>query len=331
MLANNSLLSESDGCPAIIKLENLQHHLSICEYNSNSVFSCDKETTKNNCSSHLANRVKAQEKDISNLIHELNNQKVHFEQVVNGELSNQKQHFEHMMKALQEQIRKLNDGSKKEITKLSRQLCNQREHFERIVNGLHNRKLIDSSETTLSHQRQEITDLSDKSKLSVSTVKWQVINNMIDKKNILSTAKKLYGCSGTLGYVQSRYYLEPTKSYCKIRMLNSSCKSSWIGLTCKVEGQFSFSLRISFIYASDGEVIVHNKHVLNGSAWKQGDVIECGITFPKNFIDNGNDKVLVYFTKNEEIVFKKPFKIRCNELFPTIQTFNDTRIEYINT
>src|SRR6202000_769297 len=108
-----------------------------------------------------------------------------------------------------------------------------------------------------------------KSNLSINTAKWQVINNMIDKDNILSTANKLNDCRGTLGYVQSRYYLEPKKSCFRIRMLNSSCKSSWIGLTCKVEGQFSFSLRISFIYSSDGEVIVHNKHVLNGSAWKK--------------------------------------------------------------
>lgn len=66
---------DEKGCKTTIKLENLEQHVSVCEYNLNASVVCDKgcnlpitrqQYQENNCFSHLANEVKTLRHEFSN-------------------------------------------------------------------------------------------------------------------------------------------------------------------------------------------------------------------------------------------------------------------------
>lgn len=248
-----------------MKLENLADHSVSCEYNSNYEIVCDKgcnmsitrrEYKDNNCFSHLANRLSAQEK---------------------------------------------------EIKKLRIELSEQREHFERLINAGDGKS----------------------SNVSFTPQKWLVCYNaMIQEPNILKVNNP-----STFAFVQSEQSLVPTKYSFKVHL--SGTKNwrhlIWIGLTRRGHRTDREPERGSIVYCGGGLVIADAENVPIGPEWKDGDIIECGIKFSTNFIQDGDHSASVYFHRNDELIIIKPFKIPRDGFFPTICfAGRNARVKYMN-
>lgn len=299
----NFCYTEPQGCQAVINLEKLALHVSSCEYNSSSKTVCDKgcnmkvtrqEYEINNCFSHLANKVKEQEMEIIKAGHDLSNQKEYFERIVNR---------------LQDENRKLNDEIGSQYKEINNELSHIRSQLEHFQNAL-------------SNQQQHTTQLSDISSTSLRPLKWQKCFNVkITKSNIL----KLNNTLSALfvgGFVQSDYPLEPAKSTFKIHLLSIS-EAYRIGLIQRThESEFIY-------YDCFGCINFSGVKVHDGPKWEVGDVIECGVKFPKNFVSDGNQSAIVYVSKNDERIFEKSITIPKDGLLPMISLYGkDTRLQY---
>lgn len=201
-------------------------------------------------------------------------------------------------------------GQENEIVELRVNLSEQAQHFDRLQEQID--RLIDQ----VSRQQEEIGKLNkSNTPLDAEPLNWQCkFNVKIDVPNILEVDD-----STTFAFAQSDKYLEPTKSSFKIHLSAlKRNKLNWFGLTCKGHPISERPEDESIIYYSTGLVTPAEDDVFVASEWEDGDTIECGIKFPSNFINDGQHKAPVYFQRNEEVMFKKSFKIPCDGLFPTI-------------
>lgn len=199
------------------------------------------------------------------------------------------------------------NSQENEIKKLRAELSEQKEHFERIINA----------------------SGSKSSSIVYTPLKWLVCyNTKIEEPNILKVNNP-----STFGFVQSDNFLETTKSSFKVHLSGTKHWRHliWIGLTRRGHRSDRDPERGSIVYCGGGLVIADTENIPMGPEWKDGDVIECGIKFPKNFINDGNHNAPVYFHRNDELVFVKPFQIPRDGLFPTICfAGKNARVKYIN-
>lgn len=125
-------------------------------------------------------------------------------------------------------------------------------------------------------------------------------------------------------FAQSFSTLEPSNPSFKIKILNFEySKYMAVGLSSKghpsdkIPGLYPNSIG----YDSTGDLVNDRKSNKVGNEWKVSDVIECGIKFPKDFINTENTKVKIYFKKNEQLISETSLRMPKDSYFPTIYIF----------
>lgn len=218
-----------------------------------------------------------------------------------------------------------NNYQQAEIEQLRVKLNNQEEsgfnndipdqRFENKIMGQQTNLLLDSL-----HQ---LIEISDPNIFITATPKWQELCNLKDynegNDNILEVDGKPFH-----SFAQLFCALEPANPFFKIKLLNFDYfKYMAIGFTCKghpidtIPGLYEQSVGCD----SSGDLMVGRKSKKIGTQWKVGDVIECGIKFPKNFRNNENVGVTLYFTRNDRLVAETKVSMPRNGYFPTVYIF----------
>lgn len=151
----------------------------------------------------------------------------------------------------------------------------------------------------------------------IRPLKWKVYDNVKTKKtNILKVSNP-----STFGFVKSEYPLEPARPFFKVHVLgieNKNYRYTFIGLYPKIQTDRTPA---AVVYTDAGTIGINDDIVDNGPKWKVGDIIECGIKFPNNFIDYENHSVTLYLSRNEELIYELP-SVRIAKdglLFPSIR------------
>lgn len=169
----------------------------------------------------------------------------------------------------------------------------------------------------------QLIEISDPNIFINATPKWQELCNLKDynegSDNILEIDGKSF-----LSFAQSFCALEPANPCFKIKLLNFDYfKYMAIGFTSKghpidiIPGLYEQSVGCD----SSGDLMVDRKSKKIGTQWKVGDVIECGIKFPKNFRNNESVLVKLYFTRNDRLVAETKVIMPRNGYFPTVYIF----------
>ena len=168
---------------------------------------------------------------------------------------------------------------------------------------------------------------------SMWTKQWQKICNMKiskDNPNIFESSTDDNGATAQL-----LNPLQPTNSSFKVEILKQGVIS--IGLTSTdhpIHNSMGTAMGYyedSVGYCSRGSIIVDRKETTVSRNWQIGEIIECGIIFPYNFVNYGNQIVTVYFTKNNELVSKVMTKMPSENFFPTIMIdFGIGKVKYLN-
>lgn len=141
----------------------------------------------------------------------------------------------------------------------------------------------------------------------------------INQPNILE-----FGGDSDNAYAQSSSSLEPANSYFKAHILNvGKYNSIAIGLTRK-----GFTTYVApgynegFVsYTSTGELWIDKRTEKIGQKWKNGDIVECGIKFPSNSLNESAKPVELYFSVNEQLLTTKNVKIPHDGFFPIVLMF----------
>lgn len=167
---------------------------------------------------------------------------------------------------------------------------------------------------------------------SLWTKQWQKICNMKiskDKPNIFESSTEDNGAT-----VQLLNSLQPSNSSFKVEILQQGVIS--IGLTSTdhpIHNSMGTAMGYyedSIGYCSKGSIVVDSKEASVSRNWQIGEIIECGIIFPYNFVNCGNQIVTAYFTKNNELA-KVTIKMPSENFFPTIMIdFGIGKVKYLN-
>lgn len=312
-------------------MENLASHVGSCEYNS--VVACDRcnmsITRREYEIDNLTSRVSAQEKEIIKLHQELSDQKEHFQRIarslqeenkkLGGERRSQEWNralnFETRGQEGKRSLKVESESQEEENKTLNSEANGQNDEITRIVND--EVSLLEHFKNAMSQQQEPAAELSDKPKISKrSPLKWQFCDNVtIEQLNILKIVDVT-----RKGFVHSDYPLEPGKSLFKVHALCIENLNTSIGLT------HAFG---SFYYRGSGGIHVNDAKVHDGGEWERNDIIECGIEYPANFIDDGNHKATVYFSRNRKLIFEKSVTIP-KYIFPTVYLYGRrTRLQYV--
>lgn len=181
------------------------------------------------------------------------------------------------------------------ILKLRHELNDQKHNFQRMINLL----------------QQQIIQLNDEMHRVEVPLNWQVCSKIkisFDHPNVL----EVLGDSSS-GLAQSAYPLDSTTPCFKVQILYGV---SVIGLTRKERTATTGFRHMSLGYSS-GRIWVDADDEVAGVNWKNGDIIECGIKFPNNFVNDGTMYVEVYFCLNRKLVACKLYKMPTDGLYPT--------------
>lgn len=194
------------------------------------------------------------------------------------------------------------------ILKLRLHLSDQKHHFDRTINLL----------------QEQITQLNYQVNHEEVQLKWKVCSKIkisFDQPNIL----EVLGDSSS-GLAQSLYSLDSAKPCFKVQILYGV---SMIGLTRK-ERTTTIGFRHMSLGYSSGRVWVDADDESIGPNWKNGDIIECRIKFPNNFINDGSMYVEVYFSLNNKLVTRKLYQMPRDGLFPTCYMTRYAKLKYFN-
>lgn len=139
-------------------------------------------------------------------------------------------------------------------------------------------------------------------------------------------------CADTYVAAKFVYPLDASNSCIKIQILNISGGEYPIGLglTRKEHSIDNGPLYLegSICYLSNGSVRVDGKLQKFVQEWEIGAIVECGIKFPNDFLNDGTTSVEVYFSVNEHPVFKNVMKMPQKGYFPTIGIFKGDKVNY---
>ncbi len=192
-------------------------------------------------------------------------------------------------------------------------------HLANLV--IHQQKQISrlNAKVTILMKRQQIWQKCDGIKVSEQNIlEYQVmIEDIIHAINYTGIRISYTGIA------QSIEPLKPEYSYFEIKILQLGNENSIsIGLTCKEcqtnrhpgceKGSIGY-------HGDDGKIFIESgAGVKFGPLWQTSDIIGCGVKFPPNFTGNGNSVVMVYFTRNNELIGEKPIGVPNGGFFPTI-------------
>lgn len=135
-------------------------------------------------------------------------------------------------------------------------------------------------------------------------------------------------------YAQFDRRLTSVNTFFRIRILSiglAECIA--IGLT-QIDDQYELLGRKigSIGYYDKGELVVDGTDFGGFPKLNSGDVVECGIIYPKSFRNTPTCEV--YFTVNLELVVKKIMEIPVRGFFPTIRmtscTTSVSKVEYLS-
>lgn len=180
----------------------------------------------------------------------------------------------------------------------------------------HLAKEVTKLKVLLSRQQEEITELRYESDILLNgPLKWQFTQNMhIKEPNLL---KMDDNPNFNFGFAQSDHALEPTRSCFKIHLSTlMDCVKVWIGVTRKGYPPKTVSEKQSIRYQGHYVKDDPDNHLVFLKC-KSGDVIQCGIEFPEDFI-NGNHSAPIYLSVNQKFIFRKTFVIPNDGFFPTV-------------
>lgn len=297
------LFSEQGGCRSVVKLEKLVLHVSKCEYNMSGEVVCDK-----GCNIRMARR----EYQVENC-------------------------FSHLAK---------------EVTKLRQELCEQKIVFERTVKNLADQLYFFVSEPPEWQHIQNIDTNGNELKVAIqnnSTVdyKFAILHPSARRSGYRQSAfgrsdfaqraqsaevfpefdqsAEVFPEFNQSAFVQSTHALEPTRSH--FRILISSVHAEFqIGLTRKGYFRRMSHLRVTEQAKTRLDDITNN--YLDHLECKNGDVIECGIEFPNNFSNDGNQSVQVYLIENQKLISNAAYVIPKGGFYPTIILKDQSVVRY---
>lgn len=160
-------------------------------------------------------------------------------------------------------------------------------------------------------------------KMFTTPSRWQVLCNLklLNDQNdqVLEVDDQSFHA-----FAQSNCALEPTNPHFKIKLLNFDYfKYMAIGLSSKghltdvVPGLYEQSVG----FDSTGDLIVNKISKKVGKEWKVGDVLECGIRYPNNFLDSQRASVKLYLKINEQLVTETKVLMPTNGYFTTIYMY----------
>lgn len=289
-------------------MENLNgHDANTCKHNPNSVIICDKgcniaitrrEYESSNCLSHLSKKFILQEKEIvksSKRFSDLS-KKI----ILQG-------------KEIAESSNRFSDLSKKIILQEAK-ICLQEKEIVNVKNAL--KKLNDKM-----HEQSL----------------WQICYNIdisINEPNFLKY--KDNNNSEHPAFAQSIRSLEPDNPNFKMQIRYEGDKTTvTIGLTPK---GFPIHLIPGLIDESIGyhgiDGYLYNGNPIGekfGPEFRNGDIIECGVKFPSDFVNGVSATVVVYFSINDEFVGERNVTMPDGGLFPTLRMRYNSTIEYFNS
>lgn len=275
-------IPDQHGCESVMNLEQLPHHIIICEYNSNSESFVDGTKLKTidilcYCPAHLVNQMSERTTRLEEYQETINRQ-------------------QQMLTAQKNQIAILKD---------------------------------EVSHLRLYHQQEEKT----KADPSTWTKQWQKICNMKisnDRPNYFEGSTEDNGASAQL-----QQFLHPMNPSFKVEIIEQGVMS--VGLTSTdhpLHNSMSVAMGYyenSIGYRSAGTMTIDTKEIKVGRNWQVGDLIECGIIFPHNFVNDGKQIVTVFFKKNRQVVGEVNVKMPRENLFPTIQIdFKLGKLKYLS-
>lgn len=212
-----------------------------------------------------------------------------------------------------------------EITKLNDVVGRQVKEITELNDGLNRARCqLKSSENVVIRQQQELQSLTLYNKPPNSH--WGILDMKISlgQSHVLECDDKNNSAAAKLVHP-----LEPSNSSFKIQILNTSGKIG-IGLTRKGLPTYNAPLFIegSVGCFSNGSVSLDGKWQKTLKEWRNGDIIECGIKFPNNFMNDGTKSVDVYFSVNEGKVFKKDMEMPQGGFFPSIYISKGEKVKY---
>lgn len=283
-------------------MEHLKNHLTNCEYSSNLEIVCDKGCNlrikrcqyKHNCLVHLADRLSAQDERICNITATLN------------------EDYRLVVTKLNQEVNQL----QAQVSKLTRDVTSQQKRITKLNDEL----------KRVRPQSEELQKLCNASTMLIQAPpKWQKYINMkysIDQPNVLE-----FGYNPGTAFAQSLHPLNQSNPSFKTQIL-SDCGFDSIGIGVGLT-QKGHSTDVppghsdgSIGYRCCGKLYYDKCESVTSHACKVKDIIECGIKFPKNFINDGHRSVVVYFSKNGISFLKKMIRIPLDGLFATIYMFD---------
>lgn len=254
---------------------------------------------KLNCFVHLADRLNSQNVQISNLTHALNG------------------HCLDEVAKLNEQVNQL----QAQVSKLRRDVTSQQKHITKLNGELKRLQGPQPQDKEIEMLRNPSADVIH----VLAPLQWRKSLNMkvsIDQANILE-----FGHSSGSSFAQLLHPVNQENPCFRAQILSYCGRDSVgisIGLTQKGHstnvppGQSEGSIG----YRCCGKLYYDKCESVTSHACKVSDTIECGIKFTKNFINDGNHSVLVYFSKNGLSFLKKIIKLPVDGLFPTIYVYD---------
>lgn len=156
-----------------------------------------------------------------------------------------------------------------------------------------------------------------------TTPKWHALCNLKEYNEGKDRVLEVDGKS-LHAFAQSFCALEPENPSFKIKLLHFDYyKYMAIGFSCKGHpiDKIPGLCEQSIGYDSSGDLIVDQKSKKVGSQWNVGDVIECGVKFPKNFTNNESACAKLYFNRNDQLVSETKVSIPKNGYFPTVYVY----------
>ncbi|HEX4375368.1 MAG TPA: hypothetical protein VHZ50_18830 [Puia sp.] len=158
--------------------------------------------------------------------------------------------------------------------------------------------------------------------------KWQLrqkVNILIDQASgILEFGSN----HSILGLAQSVYVVEPRNPSLRIQVLRGV---NTIGFTAidhqasVLPGTSDSSLGYD---AFIGELWAYGKCEYRGPSCQYGDIIELGIKFPLNFVNEGNCSVKLYLSINDRLITEKVIAMPTFAIYPTISMWHNAKVKY---
>ncbi len=302
-------ISAAEGCEKVVELEHLLNHCTNCKHNPNAEIECGKgcnrkirrhEQQTHNCLEHLSILLHCQEEQVRQL-----------EERNNALNCVAREEHKSDIRRLEEQIDALNRTVLDEQKSENRRLEQNIDALNRVAREEHKSE-IRRLETQIDALNRKMENMDFLLKLKRTWHTWDSICKLGDTLTCLKESLP--------GYAQSICPLGLGNSSFKVEILNLS-------VSCSVSIELNFSstgstlLNGSIYLASNGINKFQDYTHPQREKFAVGDIIECGIENPQNLNRIGSTEIVVYFSKNGNLISKKSLQVQADHLYPTIYLY----------